>query len=91
MKILDRIGSWLIAGIVFIGGLLFLLPKKEKWQERAVENEEKNVKKSLDKAKAANKQAKVHDDEANKIKSDAEKDAKSDQSTGDILDKWRGS
>ena len=91
MNLLKQIGTWIIGILLLILTLGMVKPGDKKWQEKAVDNEEKNVKKSLDKAKAANKQAKVHDDEANKIKSAAEKDVKSNQPTRSILDKWRGS
>ena len=67
----------------------------EKWKQKAVDIEEGNVVKGVETATAALTQAKKHDAKAAELKAKAtaklDKAGRTDEATGDILDRWRKS
>ena len=65
--------------------------KKDKWAEKAVENEDKDIQNDLHQAEVANGRASEHDQKAHEIKADAQKEAENVRKTNDILNRWRRS
>ena len=69
--------------------------KVKKWQQTAIDVEDKNVETGTTTAKAANTQAKLHDNKAKDIKKKAKAQAKQmgghDEDVSSVLDQFRNS
>ena len=83
MKWLKWIGAALLTALT----LGLVRPGARKWQEKAVDNEQRHVEEDLAEASEANAKAKEHDDAAREIKAEAEKERKN-ESTDSIVDRW---
>ncbi len=89
-------GDWLKALLAAIAAAFAIFAatrhktNAQKWQQKAVDIEESNVKKKTLSAEAASTRAKVHDAKADEIvKKAAERIKTKNETTSDILDKWR--
>lgn len=87
---MSKLWGWIVGGIVFLLGMFNVSQRKEKWQQKAVENEEDDVQSDLLRAEVANQQAKKHDQKAHEIKAKAEEERQNEK-TSSILDRWRRS
>ncbi len=88
MSWLKSVWKWIVASGALILGFVLMRSNEQKWQEKAVNNEEDDIQNDLSLAERANEQAKVHDDKAHEIKAEAEK-PKGKESTSTLLDRWR--
>ena len=91
MNLLKQIGTWIVGILLLVLTLGMVKPSDKKWQEKAADNEEKDIQNDLHSAEVASGKAKEHDSKAKDIKAEAEKEVKDAKSTRSILDRIRRS
>ena len=98
MNFLKRIGSsiWVALGAFAVAWAAVAATQRkaqaEKWQERAAEEQAKDVADAVERANQAMSQAKLHKAEAKRIADKAEQRINrmtNDETMADIVDRWR--